>query len=101
MSTEKIIAAIGDQEYSFTVEVLTPEDEATVYRVVPDQPSGQLDRLMPAWLEFDADGVVQTEDSLDTPEGREIAGAIWQAVQDQVINNEAGGAGKGSPLNFP
>jgi hypothetical protein len=87
MEIEKILAVIDDREYPFSTEVI-PSEEGTFYRVTPDVTDRVMEEAVPSYIEFDEQGNVQMEEKFSQGKEKEIAEAIWRAVQEQVINKQ-------------
>src|ERR1700749_444162 len=82
MDIEKIVVPINGEQYSFSVEVMKDEDE-TIYRVTPDQNERILEDVSPGYLEFDGKGNLQVDERAMNKQGKEVTGAIWEAIKDK------------------
>jgi hypothetical protein len=88
MDIEKILVLIDGKEYSFSVEVMQDEDE-TIYRVTPDQAERLLEDMSPGYLEYDAQGNVQIDESALNSRARDITATIWNAIKQQILQSAA------------
>ena len=90
MSLEKIIADIEGKKYSFTVETIPSEEPAVVYRAVPDNHDPLLQNVITGYIDYDDKGNVITGEDSKNRHAKEITDAIWQAIDQQVVQQTAG-----------
>ena len=88
MSIEKVLAVVGDKEYSFTVEIMSSED-GTIYRATPDQDRTVVDNVIDSYIDFDEKGLIQSEEEFIHPRAVEITQAVWRAIKEQVVEHHA------------
>jgi hypothetical protein len=88
MSIEKILVVIGDKEYSFSVEIMSSEDE-TIYRATPDQHEEQVESIIHSYIDFDEHGQIQLDEEFAQPNAEEVTDAIWRGIKEQIINEHA------------
>lgn len=88
MSIEKIIAVIGNKEYPLTVEIMSSED-GNIYRVTPELDEKVVERVIDSYIDFDENGLVQSEEEFIQPRSEEVIAAVWRAVKEQVIEEHA------------
>jgi hypothetical protein len=88
MSIEKVLAVVGNKEYSFTVEIMSSED-GTIYRATPDQDRTVVDNVIDSYVDFDEHGNIQSEEEFIQPRAREVIDAVWRGIKEQVIEAHA------------